>query len=105
MVSTSVRALTYAQAVNEAFHQEFERDPSVILMGEDIAGGAGRAGSAVGGLLRQEQHRLLREHVRVSRKLFAAEQPGQRRDCVRVHAVPGDQADIRGIGDGHDADG
>ena len=42
MVSTQVRALTYAQAVNEAFHQEFERDPSVILMGEDVAGGAGR---------------------------------------------------------------
>ena len=42
MVSTPVRALTYAQAVNESFHQEFERDPSVILMGEDVAGGAGR---------------------------------------------------------------
>ena len=43
MVSTSVRSLTYTQAVNEAFHQEFERDPSIILMGEDVAGGAGRS--------------------------------------------------------------
>jgi|SaaInl4_135m_RNA_FD_contig_41_1883248_length_2766_multi_7_in_0_out_0_2 acetoin:2,6-dichlorophenolindophenol oxidoreductase subunit beta len=42
MTSTEVRALTYAQAVNETFHQEFERDPNVILMGEDVAGGAGR---------------------------------------------------------------
>ena len=42
MTTTAVRALTYAQAVNEGFHQEFERDPSVIIMGEDVAGGAGR---------------------------------------------------------------
>ncbi len=42
MTSTEVRALTYAQAVNEGFHQEFERDPNVIIMGEDVAGGAGR---------------------------------------------------------------
>ena len=42
MTSTAVRALTYAQAVNEGFHQEFERDPNIILMGEDVAGGAGR---------------------------------------------------------------
>ena len=42
MTTTEVRALTYAQAVNETFHQEFERDPNVILMGEDVAGGAGR---------------------------------------------------------------
>ena len=41
MATTAVRALTYAQAVNEGFHQEFERDPSVIIMGEDVAGGAG----------------------------------------------------------------
>ena len=42
MATTAVRALTYAQAVNEGFHQEFERDPSIIIMGEDVAGGAGR---------------------------------------------------------------
>jgi pyruvate dehydrogenase E1 component beta subunit len=39
----AVRRLSYVQAVNEALRQEMERDPSVFIMGEDIAGGAGRA--------------------------------------------------------------
>ena len=38
----SVRQLSFIQAVNEALRQEMERDESVFLMGEDIAGGAGR---------------------------------------------------------------
>ena len=38
----AARQLTYIQAVNEVLHQEMEQDPSVIIMGEDIAGGAGR---------------------------------------------------------------
>jgi pyruvate/2-oxoglutarate/acetoin dehydrogenase E1 component len=37
-----VRQLSYIQAVNEALRQEMERDSAVIIMGEDIAGGAGR---------------------------------------------------------------
>lgn len=35
---------TYRQAINEALRQEMERDPRVILMGEDIAGGMGSPG-------------------------------------------------------------
>ena len=38
----AVRQISYIQAVNEALRQEMDRDPTVILMGEDIAGGAGR---------------------------------------------------------------
>jgi pyruvate/2-oxoglutarate/acetoin dehydrogenase E1 component len=38
--STEVRELTYAQAINEALTEEFERDERVILIGEDV----GRAG-------------------------------------------------------------
>ena len=38
----AIRQLTYVQAVNEALRQEMERDPTVFIMGEDIAGGAGR---------------------------------------------------------------
>ena len=40
--ASQTRRLSYIQAVNEALRQEMERDPSVIIMGEDIAGGAGR---------------------------------------------------------------
>lgn len=35
---------TYRQAINEALRQEMERDPRVILMGEDVAGGMGSPG-------------------------------------------------------------
>lgn len=37
------RELAFSQAVNEAIKQEMRRDPTVIIMGEDIAGAAGRA--------------------------------------------------------------
>jgi len=35
---------TVRQAINEALRQEMERDPRVIIMGEDIAGGLGSPG-------------------------------------------------------------
>ena len=35
---------SYRQAINEALRQEMERDPRVILMGEDVGGGAGAPG-------------------------------------------------------------
>ena len=35
------RQLTYKDAVNEAIRLEMRADPSVILIGEDVAGGAG----------------------------------------------------------------
>lgn len=38
----SERELTVKDAINEALVQSMEEDPSVILMGEDIVGGAGR---------------------------------------------------------------
>jgi pyruvate dehydrogenase E1 component beta subunit len=38
------RLISYREAINEALRQEMRRDPSIILMGEDIAGGAGRHG-------------------------------------------------------------
>ena len=38
------RQLSFQQAINEALAQEMERDPTVILMGEDIAGGSGAEG-------------------------------------------------------------
>src|SRR5215469_3679778 len=47
------RKITYSQAINEALAQEMERDESVIVMGEDNAGGAGAPGEedAWGGVL------------------------------------------------------
>jgi len=44
---------SYRQAINEAIASEMRRDPRVILMGEDVAGGAGAPGDqdAWGGVL------------------------------------------------------
>jgi len=42
MISTATRELQYRDAINEAIRQEMERDETVIVMGEDIAGGPGR---------------------------------------------------------------
>src|ERR1700730_1224507 len=47
------RNITYREALNEALTQEMERDETVIVMGEDNAGGAGAPGEddAWGGVL------------------------------------------------------
>ena len=47
------RKISYREAVNEALAQEMERDSTVIIMGEDVAGGAGGQGEddAWGGVL------------------------------------------------------
>jgi len=47
------RTITYQQAINEALDQEMTRDPSVIVMGEDVVGGQGAGGEmdAWGGVL------------------------------------------------------
>src|ERR1700751_4723315 len=47
------RSITYREAINEALTQEMERDPRVIVMGEDNAGGEGAPGEhdAWGGVL------------------------------------------------------
>jgi len=44
---------SYRAAINEALRQEMRRDPTIVLMGEDIAGGAGAPGEqdAWGGVL------------------------------------------------------
>jgi acetoin:2,6-dichlorophenolindophenol oxidoreductase subunit beta len=47
------RKLSMKMAINEALDQEMQRDPSVIILGEDIVGGAGADGEkdAWGGVL------------------------------------------------------
>jgi acetoin:2,6-dichlorophenolindophenol oxidoreductase subunit beta len=47
------RRITYQQAINEALAYEMERDPTVVLMGEDVAGGMEAPGEddAWGGVL------------------------------------------------------
>lgn len=44
---------SFREAVNEALRQEMERDPRVVVIGEDVAGGNGGTGEvgAVGGVL------------------------------------------------------
>ena len=39
---TSERVITVRAAITEALRQEMRRDSGVILLGEDVAGGAGR---------------------------------------------------------------
>ena len=41
------RELLYIQAINEALRIALETDPDVVLMGEDIAGGGGRADQGI----------------------------------------------------------
>ncbi len=45
--------ISFRQAINDAMTQEMERDPTVIIMGEDISGGMGAPGAddAWGGVL------------------------------------------------------
>ena len=43
MTSKTKRVLSYRDAINEALKQEMESNPDIILMGEDIAGAAGKA--------------------------------------------------------------
>jgi pyruvate dehydrogenase E1 component beta subunit len=38
------RKISFRQAINEALAQEMERDPTVIVMGEDVCGGMGAPG-------------------------------------------------------------
>ncbi len=51
------RSMTFREAINEAIRLEMRRDPTVIIMGEDVAGGArlphveGRGEEAWGGVL------------------------------------------------------
>lgn len=44
---------SYRQAINEALFQEMRRDPTVVMIGEDVAGGAGAPGEqdAWGGVM------------------------------------------------------
>lgn len=47
------RSISYREAINEALRQEMRRDERVVVMGEDVAGGAGAAGAddAWGGVM------------------------------------------------------
>src|SRR5215212_11798864 len=38
---TGTREVTYAEALNEALREEMRRDPTVFVMGEDVAGWGG----------------------------------------------------------------
>src|SRR3954470_12874923 len=47
------RNITFQQAINEALASELERDPRVVIFGEDVVGGSGAPGEddAWGGVL------------------------------------------------------
>ena len=58
------RKISFKQAINEALDLEMRRDPSVIVLGEDTAGGAGAAGErdACGGTARRYQRSWYPKH-------------------------------------------
>jgi pyruvate/2-oxoglutarate/acetoin dehydrogenase E1 component len=41
------RSLSFVHAINEALHQAMERDPTVVVLGEDVAGGGGREAQGI----------------------------------------------------------
>jgi pyruvate dehydrogenase E1 component beta subunit len=45
MATSAERSLTMVNAVGEAMRQAMEADPTVIVLGEDVVGGAGRGGA------------------------------------------------------------
>ena len=42
-MTTTARELRYREAINEALRQEMRRDPTIFVMGEEVAGAPGRA--------------------------------------------------------------
>ncbi len=46
--TVATRQILYGQAINEALRQEMRRDPTVVVMGEDVAGGATRDDQGMG---------------------------------------------------------
>jgi len=58
--ATASRKITFAEALNEAFTQEMERDPRVLLLGEDI-GQIGGIFGATRGLLERFGHPRVRD--------------------------------------------
>ena len=54
VAEATVREISYIQAFNEALTDEMRRDPTVMVMGEDVAGAGGREGfeDAWGGVMR-----------------------------------------------------
>ncbi len=45
--TTGTREILFRDAINECLRQEMELDDNVIIMGEEIAGGAGRQDQGV----------------------------------------------------------
>ena len=57
---TGVRQINMVEALNEALHEEMERDPTVFVMGEDI-GNIGGLFGVTGGLLKRFGEERIRE--------------------------------------------
>ena len=47
MQTTGTREILFREAINECLRQEMELDENVIIIGEEIAGGAGRQDQGV----------------------------------------------------------
>ena len=91
------RKISMRQAINEALDQEMPRDPTVIVMGEDIVGGTGGDGEddAWGGVLGvtkglyAKHRRPAARHAAVRKRLYRRR--GRRR---RLRHAPGCRTDV-----------
>ena len=95
------RKLSMKQAVNEAIDQEMSRDPSVIMMGEDIVGGAGCNGEedAWGGVLGVTKGLYAKARRRDLKNFTGIDSPYQPPLAAEVHLHPDHQAVLACIDD------
>ena len=87
-VAVGTRELTMAQAVNEALREELQRDPTVFIIGEDVAE-AGTPFKVMAGLVEEFGPGVLRpdgelDRARLGEIAFRDPDARQRLDGLRV---------------------
>jgi pyruvate dehydrogenase E1 component beta subunit len=110
------RVITFRDAINEAMRLEMRRDPSVILIGEDVAGGArlphieGAGTEAWGGVM-GVSHGLVQEFGRervldtpISESAFIGAAMTAAATGLCLHSAPSSVTFSAGYGSGRRAD-
>ena len=91
------RDITYLEAITEGIAQEMERDPDVLVLGEDVGGGFGGAFKVTKGLsTKYGAHRVRATPIAETEKLVEAFVAAQPKPAVndKLTAVMGRTLDI-----------